>query len=240
MLVLALIGGAVAVMQSISGGRTHVVGYFEDANGIFVGDDVVVLGVAVGKIDKIEPQPQRVKISFWYDDKYKVPADAKAVVLSPSLVTVRALQLTPAYTGGPAMRDGAVISLARTAVPMEWDDLRTQLEKLTDTLQPTEPGGVSTLGSFINTAAANLRGQGSDIRDAVIKLSQAVSALGDHSNDLFGTFKNLAALVSALQRQRRSPAPTQPESRRRLAGAGTTTPTKSGTLFSALNDVVAK
>ena len=130
-LVLALLGGVGALMRS-SGGRTHVVGYFDNANGIFVGDDVVILGVTVGKIDKIEPQPDRVKISFWYDDKYKVPADAKAVVLSPNLVTIRALQLTPAYTGGPVMPNGAVLPLARTAVPMEWDDLRAQLEKLTD------------------------------------------------------------------------------------------------------------
>lgn len=197
MLVLALIGGVGTLMRS-SGGRTHVVGYFDNANGIFPGDAVVILGVAVGKIDKIEPQPDRVKISFWYDDKYKVPADAKAVVLSPSLVTVRELQLTPAYTGGPALANGAVLPLARTAVPVEWDDLRGQLEKLTEILQPTLPGGVSTLGAFVNTAASNLRGQGADIRDSVVKLSQAVSALADHSGDLYGTFKNLAALVSAL------------------------------------------
>ena len=31
----------------------------------------------------------------------QVPADAKAAILSPSLVTARAIQLTPAYTGGP-------------------------------------------------------------------------------------------------------------------------------------------
>jgi phospholipid/cholesterol/gamma-HCH transport system substrate-binding protein len=91
-----------------------------------------------------------------------------------------------------------VLPLARTAVPMEWDDLRAQLEKLTEILQPTQPGGVSTLGSFVNTAAANLRGQGPDIREAVVKLSQAVSALADHSGDLYGSFRNLAALVSAL------------------------------------------
>jgi phospholipid/cholesterol/gamma-HCH transport system substrate-binding protein len=196
-LLVALLGGVGALMRS-SGGRTHVVGYFDNANGIFVGDAVVILGVAVGKIDKIEPQPDRVKISFSYDDKYKVPADAKAVVLSPNLVTIRELQLTPAYTGGPVMADGAVLPLARTAVPMEWDDLRAQLEKLTEILQPTQPGGVSTLGSFVNTAAANLRGQGPDIREAVVKLSQAVSALADHSGDLYGSFRNLAALVSAL------------------------------------------
>ena len=82
---------------------------------------------------------------------------------------------------------------------MEWDDFRQQLEKLTDTLQPTEPGGVSPLGAVVNTTADNLRGQGANIRDTIIKLSQAVSALGDHSTDLFATLKNLSILVSALQ-----------------------------------------
>ena len=92
-----------------------------------------------------------------------------------------------------------MIPRERTAVPVEWDDFRQQLEKLTDTLQPTEPGGVSPLGAVINTAADNLRGQGANIRDTIIKLSQAFSALGDHSNDIFSTVKNLSILVSALQ-----------------------------------------
>ncbi|BCO36329.1 virulence factor Mce family protein [Mycobacterium heckeshornense] len=198
-LVLALIGGTIMVVRSVSGvGHTKVIGYFDNSNEIYVGDDVVILGVPVGKIEKIEAQPDRVKISFWYDDKYKVPADAKAVILSPRLVTSRAIQLTPAYRGGPVLKDNAVIPRERTAVPVEWDDLRQQLEKLTQTLQPTQPGGVSTLGSFVNTAADNLRGQGPAIRETVLKLSQAVSALGDHSDDLFSTFKNLSILVSAL------------------------------------------
>ena len=83
-------------------------------------------------------------------------------------------------------------------MPVEWDDIRDQLQKLTELLQPTKPGGVSTLGEFVNTAADNLRGQGATIRDTIIKLSQALSALGDHSNDIFATFKNLSTLVSAL------------------------------------------
>ncbi|WP_373180304.1 MCE family protein [Mycobacterium marinum] len=179
--------------------RTNVVAYFENSNGVFTGDEVRILGVPVGKITSIEPQPESVKVSFWYDSKYKVPADAKAAILSPTLVTSRAIQLTPAYTGGPAMSDNAVIPRQRTAVPVEWDDVRAQLAKLTKELQPTEPGGVSPLGSVINTAADNLRGEGANIRDTVIKLSQAFSALGDHSTDIFSTVKNLAILVSALQ-----------------------------------------
>lgn len=197
---VVLVGGITTAALNLSRvGKTRIVAYFENSNGIYTGDDVLVLGVPVGKVEKIEPEPMRAKITFDVDDAYKVPADAKAVVVSPTLVTARAIQLTPVYTGGPTMADGAIIPQQRTAVPVEFDDLRKQLEKLTATLQPTQPGGQSTLGEFINTTADNLRGQGANIRDTLIKVSQAFSALGDHSNDIFGTVKNLATLVSALQ-----------------------------------------
>jgi phospholipid/cholesterol/gamma-HCH transport system substrate-binding protein len=197
----ALLAAGVVVLLRTSDtiNRTNVVAYFENTNGIYVGDDVRILGVTVGKITEIEPQPDRVRVAFWYDSKHKVPADAKAAILSPTLVTARALQLTPVYTGGPAMKDDAVIPRERTAVPVEWDQVRAELQRLSETLQPTEPGGVAPLGSLINTTADNLRGQGANIRQTIIKLSQAFSALGDHSTDIFSTIKNLAILVSALQ-----------------------------------------
>jgi phospholipid/cholesterol/gamma-HCH transport system substrate-binding protein len=200
-LAVAMIAGLVVVTRSLldAVGKTHVVAYFDNSNGLFKGDEVRILGVAVGEIDSIEPQPDRVKITFWVNDEYQVPADAKAAILSPQLITSRAIQLTPVYSSGPVMADGAVIGQDRTVVPMEWDDLRQQLEKLSDALQPTQPGGVSTLGAFVDTAADNLRGQGANIRDTVIKMSKAFSAFGDHSNDIFSTLKNLSILVSALQ-----------------------------------------
>jgi phospholipid/cholesterol/gamma-HCH transport system substrate-binding protein len=199
--VLALTGvGGVVVTEWTPGmnSRTNIVAYFDNSNGIYVGDNVIVLGVKVGSIEKIEPQPDGAKISFWVNDKYKVPAEVRAMILSPKLITSRAIQLTPAYTVGATLANGAVIPKQRTAVPVEFDDFRQQLEKLTESLQPTQPGGVSPLGQIINTTADNLRGQGAHIHDTIVKLSQAVSALGDHSADIFGTVKNLSTLVTAL------------------------------------------
>jgi phospholipid/cholesterol/gamma-HCH transport system substrate-binding protein len=178
--------------------RNTYVAYFANTNGLYTGDEVRILGVAVGTVEQIDPQPNAAKVTFSVDSHYPVPADARAAILSPSLVTARAIQLVPAYSGGPKLSDGATIPLERTAVPVEWDDLRKQLEKLTDSLQPVTPGGPSALGEFIDTTAANLRGEGDTARDTVIKLSQAVSALGDHSTDIFSTVRNLQLLVSAL------------------------------------------
>ncbi|HEX5142625.1 MAG TPA: MCE family protein [Mycobacterium sp.] len=199
-LVLTLLAGVTVLARPGGPGhRTNVVAYFDNSNMIFEGDAVRILGVQVGRVAKIEPEAKRVKISFWYDSKYKVPADVKAAILSPALVTGRSVQLTPVYTSGPVLQDNAVIPQDRTAVPMEWNDIRQQLLRLSDSLQPTEPGGVSSLGALVNTTADNLRGQGANIRQTLIKVSQAFSALGDHSSDLFGTLKNLSTLVSALQ-----------------------------------------
>ncbi|MGZ5374421.1 MAG: MCE family protein, partial [Aeromicrobium sp.] len=182
--------------------KTRITAYFANTNGLFIGDEVRILGVPVGLIDTIEPQPQRAKVTFYVDEKYKVPADVNAVIVSPSLVPVRAIQLTPVYRDGPTLADNSVIPEDRTAVPVEFDDFREQLERLADALQPTQPNGTSTLGAFINTAADNLRGEGPNIRDTVIKLSQAFSALGDNSANLFTTLKNLSILVSALEDSR--------------------------------------
>ena len=199
-LVVLLVAGGVLAMRSFSQrNQTEVVGYFANSTALFPGDDVRILGVPVGRVAKVEPQPDAVKVSFWFDRKYKVPADAKAAILSPMLVTGRAIQLTPAYSSGPTMKDGAVIPRDRTAVPVEWDQVRTELKRLSDMLKPTTPGGVSSLGAFVNTAADNLRGQGGAIRETIIKLSQTMSILGDHSGDIFSTFKNLSTLVTALR-----------------------------------------
>jgi phospholipid/cholesterol/gamma-HCH transport system substrate-binding protein len=178
--------------------KTTYSAYFAEANGLFIGDEIRILGVAVGVVDKIEPQPTSTKVTFSVDKQYPVPADARAAILSPSLVTSRAIQLVPVYSGGPKLSPGGSIPLNRTAVPVEWDDFRKQLEKLTDALQPTAPGGVNSVGEFINSAADNLRGEGDTARDTIIRLSRAISALGDHADDIFSTVHNLQLLVSAL------------------------------------------
>jgi phospholipid/cholesterol/gamma-HCH transport system substrate-binding protein len=172
--------------------------YFTNTNGLYTGDEIRILGVAVGTVDRIEPLPDAARVTFSVGAQYRIPADARAAILSPSLVSARAIQLVPAYSGGPELANGASIGLERTAVPVEWDDFREQLEKLTDSLQPADTTGRSAVGEFVTTAAANLRGQGDTARETVIKLSQAMSALGDHSTDIFSTVRNMQLLVSAL------------------------------------------
>ena len=197
--VAALILAVVVVVRVVvAAPQNTVVGYFASSTGIYVGDDVRILGVPVGRVEKIEPQPDSTMITFSVDRDYKVPADAKAAILSPSLVSARSIALVPGYTGGPSLDDGAVIPIDRTAVPVEWDDFREQIDKLTDSLGPADGETSSAPGELIDTAAANLRGEGLTVNSTLTEMSEALSILGDKSTDIFSTMRNLQVFVSAL------------------------------------------
>ena len=175
------------------------VAYFANANGLYTGDEVRILGVAVGTIEAIDPQPNRTKVTFSVDRKYPVPADAKAAILSPSLVSARAIQLVPRLLRRSETRCGRDDSARAHRGAGRVGRLPSAAgEAHRHRCNPRRPAGVSPVGEFINTAADNLRGNGDTARDTVIKLSQAVSALGDHSTDIFSTVRNLQLLVSAL------------------------------------------
>jgi phospholipid/cholesterol/gamma-HCH transport system substrate-binding protein len=196
-LVAVLIGGAYVLFSSGSGGR-KLVGYFASAVGIYPGDQVRILGVPVGKIDSIEPRPSDVKITMSVSGDLKIPKDAKAVIMSPNLVAARFIQLTPAYTGGAVLPQDGSIDLARTAVPVEWDEVKEALTQLAVQLGPTSGSMQGPLGAAINQAANTLDGKGESFHNALQQLSQVAGRLGDSRSDIFGTVKNLQVLVNAL------------------------------------------
>jgi len=66
---------------------------FPSAEGLYEGDDVRVLGVPVGSISRITPGESGVVVELSLDDDQPVPADARAAIVSPSLVSGRFVQL---------------------------------------------------------------------------------------------------------------------------------------------------
>ncbi|MET9028080.1 MCE family protein [Nocardia sp. NPDC004168] len=179
-------------------GTTKVTAYFTSTSGLYAGDDVRVLGVKVGRIDAIEPGADRVKVSMTLNRGVDVPADPKAVIISPSLVSARFIQIAPAYTGGPKLKDNSVIPIEHTAVPVEWDDIKAELSKLATALGPVGDDKQGSFGRFVDTAANNLDGNGQRFRDTLRELSATLNTLSDGRTDLFGTVRNLQKFVDVL------------------------------------------
>lgn len=200
-LIAVLVAAAVVVTLVVvlfgGGDKNKVTAYFPMVTGLYKGDDVRIAGVPVGQIDSIDPQGTKVKVEFSYDADHNVPADARAMIVAPTLVTSRFIQLAPTYDGGPVLEDGAEIGLDRTAVPVEWDEIKQQLSRLATSLGP-EAGGSGPLSGVLDVAASNLAGQGQNLHDTLAGLSKAIETLSDGRKDLFGTVRNLQVFTTAL------------------------------------------
>jgi virulence factor Mce-like protein len=204
-LAVALVAGAAVLVRQVFFGPNTITAYFPTATGIYPGDEVRVSGVKVGKIDSIKPDGTQTKMTLKVDRDVPVPADAKAVIVAQNLVAARYVQLTPAYRngGGPKMGDGGVIPSERTAVPVEWDDVKTQLTRLATELgpKPGAPGGVSntSISRFIDSAANALDGNGEKLRQTLAELSGVSRVFAEGSGNIIDIIKNLQTFVSALR-----------------------------------------
>jgi phospholipid/cholesterol/gamma-HCH transport system substrate-binding protein len=191
-----LVAGLVVLLQ---GGTKSGSAYFASVKNVYPKDRVRIQGVDVGQITAIEPEGDSVKVSFDYDAKYDLPADAKAAIISPTLVATRFLQLAPAYTGGPTLGDDGIIPQDRTASPLEFDDLKKEIGNLSQALGPDGVDQDGALKRFADTVSANAAGgQGANFNQMVREASAAVQTLTDGREDLFGTVRNLQAFVTAL------------------------------------------
>ena len=175
-----------------------VVAYFPETLALYPGDKVQIMGVKVGSIDKIEPAGDKMKVTFHYENKFKVPANATASILNPSLVASRNIQLSPPYTGGPVMEDDAVIPIDRTQVPVEYDELRDSINRILTDLGPTREQPKGPFGDIIESAANGFAGKGEQLNRTLNGLSEALFTLNEGRGDLFSVIKSLALFVNAL------------------------------------------
>lgn len=194
-----VLGGAYVVNRVVFGPRT-ISAVFESATGIYPGDEVRVSGVKVGSIASITPEGTQTRLTFKVDRNVEVPAEAKAVIVAPNLVAARYLQLAPAYRGeGPTLADGAVISREHTAVPVEWDEVKTQLMRMATELGPRSGVDGTSMSRFIDSAAAAMDGNGEKLRETVTQLSGVSRVLAEGSGNIVDIIENLQLFVTALR-----------------------------------------
>lgn len=196
--VLALLVGGFAWWRHDD--RTTITAYFTGTTGLYVGDQVRVLGVKVGDVTAVEPEGDRVRVELSVAGDQPIPADVKAAIVAPSLVSGRFVQLAPAYTGGAELADGATLDTDRTAVPVSFDEVKKELTDLSTALGPDGPvGRKGALAQAIRTVDANLgRGGAERLRASIRALQQAASTLSDGSSDLFSTVDSLDSFTRNL------------------------------------------
>ena len=197
-LAAALAAGGVLIYQANNQSK-QITAYFRQTIGVYPGSSVRVLGVPVGKVNAVHPEGTQVKVTMTINSGVPVPASAKAVVVSASVVADRYVQLTPAYTSGPQIANGATIPISRTAVPVEVDQIYASLAKLATALGPNGLNKHGALNDLIRTGAANMAGNGAYLHSMITQFSALSKTLGDSSGNLYATIAYLEQFTHMLK-----------------------------------------
>lgn len=99
--------------------------------GLYPRADVDLLGTRVGRITDLQPGPgSATTVTMLIDHDVQLAQDIRASVGSKSAIGEGFVQLTPQSSGGPVLRAGDTIPLARSVSPVKLEDLLAKLEAL--------------------------------------------------------------------------------------------------------------
>jgi phospholipid/cholesterol/gamma-HCH transport system substrate-binding protein len=195
--VLLVLAGILVLRGGGSDERT-LTATFARTTSLYAGAQVKVLGVKVGTVDLIKVKGTSVEVKISYDSDIELPQDVHALIVPPSIVGDRFIQLAPAYEDGPVLGDHASLGLDRTGVPVELDETYQALDDFAAGLGPNGANKDGALSRLVTATAKNLTGHGAAFNTTVRELAGAISTLAGSSGDINETVDNLAALTSTL------------------------------------------
>ncbi|WP_460844687.1 MCE family protein [Nocardioides ultimimeridianus] len=197
---LALVGAlAVVITRPFATAPTRLTADFTTAVGIYQGSDVRVLGVKVGTVTSVRPEGSQVVVAMDVDPDVALAPDTGAVIVAPTLVSDRYVQLTEPWVSGDRIASGTTIPLSRTAVPVDVDQLYQSLDQVASLLGPRGANRDGALSQLIRVADRNLRGNGTAMRTLVTSLGRAARTLTSSGSDTFASFRNLDVLARLLR-----------------------------------------
>ncbi|MFI1238910.1 MCE family protein [Nocardia salmonicida] len=179
------------------GRSTKITADFENIAGMYEGNEIMVLGLAVGKVDKIVPKGTYVEVHMTIDSGVKIPKDAIAAIISPSIVTDRHIEVSPPFTGGETLKSGDHLPKARTRTPVELDTMIKTIDQFAAALKP-EPGqeGLGPLSGRVLYPVLN--GNGQKIRETLDALSGALKVGVDNKDAISNIIIKLNELTTML------------------------------------------
>lgn len=191
---LAMIGGFVWYIASLGiriappADRTNLSMDVSDINNLVVESNVLLRGVPVGKVSRIDNSISNATIHFYIDDKYKVPANSLVRLENLSALGETYIELEPRSSGGPSFRDGERIETAAIRQPASISELAVGVVRV---LNQMDPGQLEHVVSEVDAGLP-------DPYAVLPNLQRASLLLRNTTTDLNGRGKQALANAQSL------------------------------------------
>lgn len=194
---------AVAVLPLAACGRGggdsyQLTAVFERTVGLYESGDVHVMGIAVGHVTSIEIDGTLVRVEMTIDGDVPLPAEVRATIGQTQLIGERNVVLYPPWNAeleaaeAARARDGDLIPVERTEVPVEPDEGLAAFDELARSLD----GDV--VEELISDSAAVLEGRGDKVGRAIDQAAGLGSTLAQIDQQLLDVADNLHVLAGSL------------------------------------------
>lgn len=174
-------------------GRFTVAADFRDTSGLYPRANVTYRGVDVGQVDALDLTPTGVRVVMKLNDGANVPADAAAEIHSTSAVGEQYVDLVPASSGGPYLRNGSVIPRDKTVEMPQTAPLLDGLDNLLDSL-PKE-----TLASLLRELNVAFGGTGPELAGIIGDSSELVATARRELAPTLSLIANLGPFLTQQQ-----------------------------------------
>lgn len=194
-----LVGMLLAAMRAddlplIGGGDTYHA-HFTEAAGLMPGSEVRVAGVRVGKVEAVDLDQGKVKVTFRIQEKADFGTETGASIRVKTLLGSMFLALEPAGSG--RLEAGSTIPVERTTSPY---NVVKAFEGLAETIGVEEGEGIDTdqLAASLTTLADLTRNTPEEFQQAlsgISRLSTNVAARDAQINTLLQNLRKVAGVL---------------------------------------------
>jgi len=134
---------------------------FAESGGIFTGAEVTYRGQPVGRVGKLELEPDGVLVNLDIDNATLIPRDTKAVIANRSAIGEQYVDLQPRTDHGPFLKDRSTIDREDTELPISTTELLLNLDQLVNSVDRDD------LRTTVKELGTALRGKGSDLQTII-------------------------------------------------------------------------
>ncbi len=186
----------VTLARSVSGRTDTYSAIFTDVSGLHAGDDVRMAGVRVGRVQAVDLDGVRAKVTFRIQQRQKLYGNTAASITYQNLIGQRYVGLSLRAFGDPrVLRPGGQIPLSHTEPSFDISKLLNGFEPLFSTLDPRQVDNIS------NALVRALQGDNGAVTTLITETASLAQAFAGPDQILGQVIANLSTVLGELARQ---------------------------------------
>lgn len=186
-----------------------------DINNLEVDSNVLLRGVPVGKVTRLDSGISNATIHFYIDDKYKIPTDSVLLLENLSALGESYIELEPRRSGGPVFQDGQRVAPGSIKQPGSISELGVSVVRMLNQLDPGQLKRVigeadsglpdpyivlpnlARASALLRNTTTDLNGRGSEVLDNSQSLLENAGFVGPALADATPALRQIGPEIQA-------------------------------------------